>query len=244
MKIGIIGFGQIGKTLASKLSAAGHQVKVASSRAPEAIAEEVRGLGGRAVAVADAVADVDVVILSLPLAGIVDVAPLVARASVDAVVIDTSNYYPFRDGAIAALDEGALEAVWVGEQIGRPVVKAWNAVLSHTLAHQGKLEGVDGRIAVPVSGDDAGAKAVACQLVNATGFDAVDAGSLDESWRQQPGNLAYCTDLDAEALRAALAAADRVRAPKRRDEIIKALIAREAAPSHNDVVATNRAMTA
>jgi len=66
MKIGILGVGHIGKTLVQKLSAAGHDVKVANSRGPDTIGADVLAFGGRAVTAAEAVADVDVVILSYP----------------------------------------------------------------------------------------------------------------------------------------------------------------------------------
>lgn len=244
MKIGIIGFGQIGKTLAAKLGAAGHQVKVAHSRDPGVIADEAVSLGVVAVTAADAVDGVDVLILSVPMTAIPGLAPMLGGVPAATVVIDTSNYYPFRDGVIAELEVGVPESVWVSEKLGRPVVKAWNAVLSHTLAHNGKPEGASDRIAAPVAGDDAAAKALASQLVSATGFDPVDAGPLAQSWRQQPGNPAYCTELSAPALRQALEDADATRAPGRRDGIIKAMMARQSPPSHDDIVAANRAMAA
>jgi len=244
MKIAIIGFGQIGKTLVAKLSAAGHEVKVANSRGPETIADEAARLGARAMTAAQAVEGADAVILSVPPTSIAEAAPIIAGLPATTVVIDTSNYYPFRDGAITALDDGVPESVWVSDQLGHPIVKAWNAVLSHTLAHNGKPEGAEGRIAVPVAGDDPAGKALTSQLVSATGFDPVDAGSLSESWRQQPGNPAYCTELSAQALKLALAQADAARAGGRRDAIIKALMGRQVPPSHEEVVAANRAMTA
>lgn len=244
MKIAIIGFGHIGKTLAGKLSAAGHDVRVANSRGPETIAHEADLLGVQAFAAAEAVDGAEVVILSAPLTGVGELAPIVRGLPASTVVIDTSNYYPFRDGAIAALDDGVVESVWLSEQLGRPVVKAWNAVLSYTLAHGGKPQGAEGRLAAPVAGDDPAHKALALQLVDATGFDAVDAGPLSESWRQQPGNPAYCTELSAEALGRALAAANAARAGQRRDAIISALMHRRPPPSHAEIVAINRAMTA
>jgi 8-hydroxy-5-deazaflavin:NADPH oxidoreductase len=93
MKIGIVGVGHIGKTLALKLPAAGHDVKVANSRGPETIGADVLASGARAVSAAEAVKDVDVVILSIPLNRIPSVAPLVADLPAETVVIDTSNYY-------------------------------------------------------------------------------------------------------------------------------------------------------
>ena len=103
--------------------------------------------------------------------------------------------------------------------------------LAETLSDGGKLAGTPGRIAIPVAGDDAKAKATAFQLVDATGFDALDAGPLAESWRQQPGTPGYCTELTLHELEAALAAADRRRAPENREALIKEF-AQKAPRSH------------
>src|SRR3954454_17035666 len=104
MKIGILGVGHIGKTLARKLSAAGHDVKVANSRGPETIDADVVACGARALTIPQAVADVDVAILSIPLNRLPEVATLITRLPADTVVMDTSNYYPQRDGAIDAIE--------------------------------------------------------------------------------------------------------------------------------------------
>src|SRR5205814_3846433 len=106
MKIGILGVGHIGKTLALRLSGAGHDVKVANSRGPETIEADVLASGARAVTTAQAVVDVDVVIVSIPLNRLPAVAPLIAKLSAETVIVDTSNYYPARDGRIDALEAG------------------------------------------------------------------------------------------------------------------------------------------
>lgn len=141
MKIGILGVGHIGKTLTQRLSAAGHEVKVANSRGPRTIEADVLSSGGDAVTATEAVADVDVVILSIPLNRIPQVAPLIAGVPAGTVVIDTSNYYPARDDRIEAVDAGQVESLWVTEQLGRPVAKAWNAIGSHSFAIKGKPHG-------------------------------------------------------------------------------------------------------
>ncbi len=123
MKIGILGAGNIGKTLARKLAQAGHDVKVANSRGPETIAADALEFGARAVEAAEAVQDVEVVILSLPPTSFTKVAPLLAGLPAETVVIDTSNYHPARDNRIEALDAGQVESLWVVEQLGRPIVK-------------------------------------------------------------------------------------------------------------------------
>lgn len=226
MKIGILGTGHMGKTLVQRLSTAGHAVKVANSRGPETITEDVLSSGGRAVTTDEAVTDVDVVILSIPLKRIPDVAPLMARVPAGTVVIDTSNYYPQRDGRIDAIEAGQVESLWVAEQLGRPIAKAWNAIGSHSFATKGKPAGSPDRIAIPVAADREQDRRLAMALVEDTGFDAVDAGTLADSWRQQPGAPSYGTDLPREELPAALAAADRARLPKRRDLAFEAIMER------------------
>src|SRR4051812_40031743 len=106
MKIGILGVGHIGKTLALKLAAAGHEVKVANSRGPETINADVLSSGARAVTTVQAVEGVDVVIISIPLNRLTEVASLIAKLPAETVVVDTSNYYPQRDGKIEALEGG------------------------------------------------------------------------------------------------------------------------------------------
>ena len=217
MKIGILGTGHIGKSLVKKLSAAGHAVKVANSRGPETIDAELLAAGARAVTVEDALADVDVVILSIPLARIPDLAPRLVKLPDETVVIDTSNYYPFRDGRIEAIEAGQVESLWVAEQLGRPIAKAWNAIGSASLAAKGQPAGTPGRIAIPVAADRDRDREVAMALVEDTGLDAFAAGSLADSWRQQPGAPVYCTDLTRDEIAAALNAAERKRLPARRD---------------------------
>lgn len=217
MKIGILGTGHIGKTLATRLSAAGHEVRVANSRGPETIEPDVLASGARAASATDAMIAVDVAILSIPLGRMPEVAPLVTRLPSETVVIDTSNYYPQRDGRIDAIDAGRTESLWVTDRLGRPIAKAWNAIGSDSLANKAKPAGSPDRIAIPVAADAGRDRSVALALVEETGFDGVDAGGLDESWRQQPGTPCYCTDLSRDEMPAALAAAEAARSPKRRD---------------------------
>ena len=226
MKIGILGVGHIGKTLTRRLSVAGHAVKAANSRGPDTIEADVLSSGAHAVSAPQAVVDVDVVILSVPLNRLPQVAPLLAGVPGDTVVIDTSNYYPGRDGRIAAIENGQVESLWVVEQVGRPVVKAWNAIGSDSFARKGKPAGSPGRIAIPVAGDVEPERKLGMALVEDTGFDAVDAGTLAESWRQQPGTPCYCTDLTREEMPGALAAADAARSPARRDLAVAAILER------------------
>ena len=132
----------------------------------------------------------------------------------EVVVVDTGNYYPRqRDGRIDAIETGMPESMWIALQLGRPVVKAFNNIYAQHLRDRGRPPGSPDRIALPVAGDDQAAKSTVMGLVEELGFDAVDAGRLEESWRQQPGTPVYATDLQADALRRSLAAASPDRPP-------------------------------
>ena len=217
MKIGILGTGHIGKTLVKELSAAGHDVKIANSRGPDTIDAALLTNGAQAATTEDALRDVEVIILSIPLNSIPKIAPLIAGVPEETVVIDTSNYYPHRDTKIEAIEAGQVESLWVVEQLGRPIAKAWNAIGSDSFATKGKPKGAEGRIAIPVAADRDRDREVAMSLVEDTGLDAFDAGVLADSWRQQPGSPVYTTDLSYDEVGDALAAADKDRLPKRRD---------------------------
>ncbi len=242
MQIGIIGTGNIGATLARKLSAAGHDICVANSSGREGVRQFADETGAKAVGVYGAVDGVDVIILSIPLPATQDLpADLFDSVPPDVTVIDTSNYYPdMRDSRISEIDEGMAESVWVSKQLGRPVIKAFNNALAYTLAQLGQPKGTPGRRAIAVAGDDGRSKQTAMELVNQTGFDAVDAVSLEESWRQQPSTPAYCCDYDADTMRKALAAAIKGDAPKKRDQMPELFAKLGPHPSHDDVVAMNR----
>ncbi|WP_255696414.1 NADPH-dependent F420 reductase [Allobranchiibius sp. GilTou73] len=213
MRIGIIGAGNIGGALVRGLVPLGHDVQVANSRGPQTLQELASETGASAVTVQDAVKDKDLIVVTIPQAKIESLpAGLFADVSDDVVVVDTGNYYPReRDGRIAALESGTVESAWVQDRIGHPVVKAFNNIFAAHLQDEGQPQGADGRIALPIAGDDADAKKVVQELVDALGFDPVDAGSIADSWRQQPGTPVYTTDLDVAGVRAALADAPRER---------------------------------
>ena len=209
MKIGIIGAGHIGGTLARRLSALGNDVSVANSRGPASLESLASETGASAVTVSEAARDKDVVIVSIPEKSVPELPVHLFDESADGtVIVDTGNYYPRqRDGRIDAIERGTTESGWVEKQLGRPVVKAFNTIYADHLMKRGRPAGEAERIALPVAGDDAAAKAVVVRLIDELGFDGVDAGPLDESWRQQPGTPVYGADLDAAGVRRALAEA-------------------------------------
>ncbi len=223
MQIAILGTGYIGKTLSRKLAAAGYRVKVANSRGPETIAADVLETGAEAADAATAMKDAQVVILSVPMAKLADIAPLIQNLPQSVIVADTSNYYPHRDGNIDAFSDGEVESAWVAHLLNRPLVKAWNAIGSDSLATKGSVEGTVGRISIPVAGDIEAHKNIVKELVSDTGFAPFDAGDLNESWRQQPGAPCYCTDLTYDEMGPALAATEKARLPARRDIAVTAI---------------------
>lgn len=209
MKIGIIGAGNIGGNLTRRLAALGHEVSVANSRGPQTLAALVEETGATAVTAAEAAKGAEVVVVTVPLKAVPALpAGFLDGAADGAVVIDTGNYYPQqRDGRIAAIEDGQPESRWTEDRIGHPVVKAFNGTYAQDILDKGRPKGTEGRQALPVAGDDAAAKRTVRDLIDELGFDTVDAGGLDESWRQQPGTPVYGNQGDVAAIEKALAAA-------------------------------------
>jgi predicted dinucleotide-binding enzyme len=190
-------------------------VFVANSRSPETLSELATETGATAATPEDAVRGADLVIVALPTGAVSSLRrELFDTRAPGAPIIDTSNYYPQqRHERIEEIENGMTEARWVERQVGPPVVKVFNSINWLHLLELGKPARNEGRIALPVAADDADAKQLVMDLVDQLGFDPVDAGGLDDSWRQQPGKPAYTADLDADELRDALAAASPERPP-------------------------------
>jgi 8-hydroxy-5-deazaflavin:NADPH oxidoreductase len=216
MKIGIIGAGQIGGTLTRRLSQLGHELFVANSRGPSSLAGLAKETGAKAVTVQEAARAGNVVIVTIPEAKIRNLPKnLFEGVPGNVVVIDTGNYYPReRDGRIDEIEAGMLESRWVETQLGRPVIKAFNTMNYKHLLELGRPAGTPARLALPVAGDDPRAKQVVLRLIEQLGFDGLDAGGLDDSWRQQPGTRVYDKQLDNAGVRHALAEARKERLPQ------------------------------
>jgi len=210
--IGIIGAGNIGSQLARLAVRTGHQVVIANSRGPETLAGLVEELGdaARAGTREEAATAGDLVVVTTPLAAIetIPVEPLVGK-----VVIDTNNYYPERDGHIAELDDESTTTAELLQQhlVGARVVKAFNHIGAADLTGHATPAGTPDRRALVIAGDDADAKATVASLIDAFGFDTLDAGPLAEGWRIQRDAPGYGPRLTAPQLREALASARRYR---------------------------------
>ncbi|MEU2714948.1 NAD(P)-binding domain-containing protein [Streptomyces sp. NPDC007205] len=210
MKIGIIGAGNIGGNLTRRLTALGHEVSVANSRGPETLKELAEETGATAVRAEDAAKGAQVVVVTVPLKAVPGLpSGLLDGAAEGVAVIDTGNYYPQqRDGRIAAIeDEGLTESRWTEKHLGHPVVKAFNGTYAQDILDRPRPAGDPERIALPVAGDDEAAKAKVRALIDELGFDTVDAGGIDDSWRQQPGTPVYGLRAGVEGVRKALAEA-------------------------------------
>jgi predicted dinucleotide-binding enzyme len=204
MNIGIIGAGHIGSALAVRLVSLGHSVKIANSRGPETLGDVAQKTGATPVTAREAAQHGEIIVVTIPLINIPDLPKdLFAGVPAEVPVIDTSNYYPLlRDGHLRELETGSLtESEWVQQHLGRPVVKVFNNILAEHLEKNGQPVGAPGRIALPVAGDDEATKRKVMDLVEELGFDAVEGGTLHESWRQQPGTAGYCTDWPENKLR-------------------------------------------
>ncbi|MCK6162591.1 3-hydroxyisobutyrate dehydrogenase [Bacillus sp. NMCC46] len=243
MRYGIIGAGPIGSIISKKLVKIGHDVKIADARGIEHL--EGKELAGTAVRVEDAIKNIDVLILSLPINVLPNIRNTIDQVGEAVIIVDTSNYYPFRNGKIEEIENGMVESVWVSNQLGRPIIKAFNNLLAYTLEHEGKSEDSSGRIAMAVAGNDPTQKYEIMEVVNKLGFDAVDSGSLSDSWRQQPGTPAYCTELTKDDLTKALKKANKEKAPLLRDKVMERFAElfaekKEGEFSHKDIVNINR----
>ncbi len=206
MRIGIIGAGFIGRAVAGAAVKAGHDVMVSNSRSPGTLFSLTGTIGCKAGTAAEAAAFGELVLVAIPLHAYqsIPIAPLE-----DKIVLDSSNYYPQRDGHIAELDE---EAVTVSGLLARHlpksrVVKAFNAIAAGDIEKDGLPTGSPERRALPIAGDDREAKQAVTAFFDQIGYDVVDAGPLSEEWRFQKDTPAYCVPFNREKMKAALAAA-------------------------------------
>ncbi|AFC28596.1 NADP oxidoreductase coenzyme F420-dependent [Paenibacillus mucilaginosus 3016] len=238
MRFGIIGAGAIGSNIAKKLVDNGHDVKIADARGIERL--EGKNLAGTPVIVEDVINNIDVLITSIPFHALPSIRNIIDKVAEEVIIVDTSNYYPQLSGKIEEIENGMVESVWVSKHVGRPIIKAFNNFLAYTLEHHGAPEGTHGRIAIAIAGDDLSHKQIIMGVANDLGFDAVDSGSLSDSWRQQPGTPAYCTELTKEELTIALTKANKEKAPFLRDKVMEKLAASGGTFSIHDVVRANR----
>ena len=190
--VGFIGSGRIGGTVARLAVTAGHSVVLSNSRGPATLKDLVEELGplARAATGEQAAEAGDIVVVSIPLEAYLSVPP---KPLAGKVVIDTGNYYPDRDGQIPELDAGSVTSSELLRRhlAGSDVVKAFNNIFYRHLASLARPAGAADRTFLPIAGDDPQAKAAVTAFLDSIGYSAVDAGSLADSWRQEPGTPVY-----------------------------------------------------
>lgn len=219
MRIGIIGVGNIGTVLSHKLVNNEHKVKVADARSIDKLKN--KNFSGQAVEVEEVIKDIDILIIAIPFPATPDLKYLMDQVDDDVIIVDTANYAPgLRDNNIPDLDNGMPDSVWVSQQLGKPVIKAFNNLLEETLDDKGAPESTENRIAMAIAGDNSKDKEVVKDIVSKIGFDTVDSGLLKDSWRHQPGTPAYCTELTKKELEQALDNADNDKRPILREKMI------------------------
>jgi predicted dinucleotide-binding enzyme len=206
MRIGIVGAGMIGSTVAKLWVEAGHEVRLAS-RHPEELRPLTERLGSRAATgtPAEAAAFGEVVMLTVPLGAIQglsrDLAPLLGGK----VVLDTGNAYPKRDGQTAhdATRHPRGSAGWAAAMFpGARWVKAFNTVYFKVLEREAHRPG--DRVGIPLAGDDREAVETAARLVRDAGFDPVIVGGLERGKAFEPDTPTYNTGMSGRELRTVL----------------------------------------
>jgi hypothetical protein len=209
MKIGMIGAGFIARAVAQQVLAAGHEVMLSNSRGPKTLTSVAAGIRGTQTGtVEEAAAFGDIVLVAIPFE---HYRSLPADALKVKIVLDANNYYPDRDGRIAELDrfETTTSRLLAEHLPESTIVKVFNAILANDLLTDGRPSGAPDRRALPIAGDDLAAKQRVAELLDQIGFDSLDGGGLDESWRFERAKPAYCVPLDRDGLKQALAEAQR-----------------------------------
>jgi predicted dinucleotide-binding enzyme len=208
MKIGILGAGFLGQAIATVAKRSGYEVMLSNSRSRDTLTDLAAGIGAHAGTAAEAAGFGEVVVVTVPFCRYRN---LPAAQLVGKIVIDTCNYYPDRDGQIEVLDQYATTtSELIARHLpGARLVKAINTILAQDLVTDGRPPGASDRRALPIAGDDAGARQVVAGILEQFGFDVVDTGRLSDSWRFERAKHAYCIRLDRAGLQEKLAAAQR-----------------------------------
>jgi predicted dinucleotide-binding enzyme len=190
--IAFIGTGMIGSALARLTAAAGIDLVLSNSRGPDSLGKFVAELGPRATAATtkEAATRGDIIVATVPISAY---RSLPADLLKGKIVVDTMNYYPSRDEHIAVLDEAKLTS---SELVQRhlkdsKVVKALFNLDFHHLYTNARPHGHPERTTLPIAGDDADAMRAVADFMDRIGYDALDTGSLADSWRIEPGTPIY-----------------------------------------------------
>ena len=218
-RVALIGAGAVGEALGKLLVKHGYSTSISNSRGPETLRQLEQQTGATAMDIKAALALADIVVLAVPMDSIPRLqSTFQASLRPETVVIDSGNYYPARDGRIKALDEGQTDTEWVSVTLGVQAIKVFNNIIASNIFSSSRSTATPQRVALTVSGDNKEATKLIMEFVENIGFNAYDAGALADSWRQQPGQPAYCTEPNLQQLPGLLARAERSKGPIARDK--------------------------
>ena len=127
------------------------------------------------------------------------------------VVVATINYFPQRDGHIAAIDNGTatVPGMLQAHLPASKVVRAFSMLEAADMSGDGRPKGDPKRRALALAGDDPAAKQLVAGLYDEFGFDTLDLGGLDEAWRVDAGQPAFVTRQNLAELQTNVARAKR-----------------------------------
>ena len=203
MRIGIIGAGMIGATVARLWVDAGHEVRL-SSRHPEDLKPLVQRIGKRVSAGTplEAAHFGEVVMLTVPLKAVPQLSKDLAASLSAKIVLDTGNAYEQRDGEVAreAVRHSQGSAGWAAEMFPRARwVKAFNTVYFKVLESEAHRNG--DLVGIPLASDDRAAMEIVAKLVRDAGFDPVIVGPLARGKEFEPGTPPYNTGMSGRDIR-------------------------------------------
>lgn len=208
-KIGIMGAGFIGQACAQLFLEAGYEVMLSNSRGKESLYSVVSNIPDCQIGNSeDAIHFGEMVLIAIPFHNYTS---LPANLLANKIVLDATNYYPERDGAFPQLDRYEITtSQLLAQHLSKSyLVKVFNAILAKDIVKDAKPHGGLHRRALPVAGDNIETKKKVFDLLDQSGFDYVDAGTLAESWRFERAKPAYCIPLNAQGMQKALAEAVR-----------------------------------
>jgi 8-hydroxy-5-deazaflavin:NADPH oxidoreductase len=193
-RLAVLGAGHVGPVIARLALSAGYPVAIATSGDPEDIAliTELVIPGAQPRWAVDAVADADIVVLTIPLHRFLDMNPALLTGK---VVVDAMNYWPASDGVLKPFEDGGSSEIVARRLTGSTVVKALNHIGYHELEDRARPAGARDRRAAGVAADDTAASAAVARLIDRVGYDPVRLANLRAGRVLQPGGPVFGTVL-------------------------------------------------
>jgi predicted dinucleotide-binding enzyme len=200
-RLGIVGAGKIGTTIARAAIAGGYEVAISGSGPAERIAliVDVLAPGAQALSTDEVVRSADLIVLAVPMQRFRDLSHDLFAGK---ILVDAMNYWEEIDGlqteiATAPAGTSVLVQEWFSSA---RVVKSLNHLGYFKFEKSRLPRGTPGRLAMAAAGDDRAAVAAVLELIDRLGFDAVDAGGLQAGFALEPGGPVFGVGRSAEEL--------------------------------------------